>query len=431
MFGKSETEVLVVGAGPIGMFTALRLAENGVQVELIDTEWRTAAQSYAGVLHPRSLKLLHQAGLAEKILEAGRRIETIAFYEGQSRGAELRLSDLPVEFPFLLALPQSALEILLEQKLKAQSGVKVHWNHRLSDLQTAGERVVASIDKLEETAQGYSVPTFEWIVKKRLQTRAAFVIGADGHNSFVRQSLGLDLEYAGHPEMFAVYEFETDSQCACVENEVRIVLDESTTNVCWPLPGNRCRWSFQLVAGDVSSDADAKERTAVVFEQPGYDQVTQEHLHRFIQERAPWFKASVKAIDWSTAVQFERRMARSFGRDHCWLVGDAGHQTGPVGMQSMNVGLREADELAGVLTRILRQKAPVNLLDQYAQGRRSEWRQLLGLTGALSLRAATPALVRQRVGKILPCLPASGEELSHLLDQLGLDLAPNACACAA
>ncbi len=430
MFGKSETDVLMVGAGPVGMFTALLLADNGIKVEIVDTEWRTAARSYAGVLHPGSLALLDRAGLAPEILELGRRIDSVGFYEGASRQAEIRLAELPVDFPFLLALPQSALESLLENKLQSRSGVKVQWNHRLSDLQPEGDSIIASVDQLAETAQGYGVPTFEWIVKKTRQTRASFVVGADGHNSFVRQSTGIEQETFGEPEKFAVYEFETEGTGPGSHEEVRIVLDDQTTNVCWPLPNRRCRWSFQLGAGEVSSDADGKARSAVVFEEPAFDQVTKDHLHLFVQERAPWFKANIKEIDWSIAVQFQKRLARQLGRDRCWLIGDAAHQTGPVGMQSMNVGLREAVELADLLTRILRDKASPHLLETYNQSRRNEWQQLLGINRELRPRGTASPWVQRRCGKMLPVIPAAGAELPQLLDQLGLDLKPAALAAA-
>jgi 2-polyprenyl-6-methoxyphenol hydroxylase-like FAD-dependent oxidoreductase len=78
----------------------------------------------------------------------------------------------------------------------------------------------------------------EWVVGKTLRIRAGFVIGADGHHSQVRQCLGIDYEPLSEPIAFEVYEFETD---APLGSDVRVVLDDQTTNVLWPLPGDRCR----------------------------------------------------------------------------------------------------------------------------------------------------------------------------------------------
>src|SRR5689334_19118567 len=116
---ETQTEVLVVGAGPVGLWSALLLAERGIEVALIDRETRTTARSYACAVHPGTLRLLDRLGLAQSVIERGRRVDTVAFYDGPNRQAEVCLSKLGGEFPFLVILPQNALENLLEQRLRA------------------------------------------------------------------------------------------------------------------------------------------------------------------------------------------------------------------------------------------------------------------------------------------------------------------------
>src|SRR6266542_217796 len=113
IMSERKTEVLVVGAGPTGLLTALLLAEAGIEVQIIDRKERTAAHSYACALHGKTLKLLHGLGLADSILERGRRVHTMAFYDGESRRGETRFSELGGEYPFLVVLPQSDLEAIL------------------------------------------------------------------------------------------------------------------------------------------------------------------------------------------------------------------------------------------------------------------------------------------------------------------------------
>ena len=72
-----------------------------------------------------------------------------------------------------------------------------------------------------------------------------------------------------------------------------------------------------------------------------------------IAERATWFRGRIDQINWRIMVRFERRLAKSFGQNRVWLAGDAGHLTGPAGMHSMNVGLREALDLAAILDGVL------------------------------------------------------------------------------
>jgi 2-polyprenyl-6-methoxyphenol hydroxylase-like FAD-dependent oxidoreductase len=415
---EDRIEVLVVGAGPVGMLTALRLAESGIGVQLIDQESRTAGRSYACALHPGTLQLLDEAGVAREAIQRGQRIETVAFYEGDLRRAEVKLSQLPGEFPFVLVLAQSVLEDLLEKKLKERGGLKVHWNHRLADLAMKDGAAAATIEEMALGGKGYIVPDFEMEVKKTVSARADFVVGADGQNSVVRQRLGIACEETGEPELFTVYELETEAK---LPPEMRIVLHEQTVSVLWPFAENKCRWSFQWSQAEAPADFPQKDRNRfTIAECPG-EKDSRHQVQQLLGARAPWFQAGIKAVGWGADIQFEHRLARQFGRERAWLAGDAAHQTGPVGMQSMNMGMREGADLAAKLKRILRDKGSPELLEAYNLEHRTEWEQLLGLKGDPKAGAATGAWVRQHGGRLSPCLPALGRDLTLLLRQLGLE----------
>jgi len=414
---EERTEVLVVGAGPVGLLAAILLAEAGIEVRIIDREERTTVRSYACALHPRTLKLLDRMGLAASMIERGRRVEKIAFYDGATRQAEVKLSQLGGEFPFMVILPQNVFEDALEQRLR-KAGVAVNWNYRFNDLQSGAGEVAATVEELGATATGYIVPHWETVVKRSFSVHAQFLIGADGYGSLVRQRLGIEHTRVGGPEFFAAYEFEPAEK---VEDEVRVVLDQSSTNVLWPLLGNRYRWTFQLLKSEMANEFPEKERQGARLAQTAVDESIRQYVEKVAKKRAPWFAAGVKEIAWCTEVVFEQRVARQFGRERCWLAGDAAHQTGPVGVQSMNVGMAEAATLAGSLRRILREKAPLNLLETCDHELQAEWRRLLGLTGGLKPRTDTAPWVRERRGRILSCLPASHEDLAPLGEQLGLD----------
>jgi 2-polyprenyl-6-methoxyphenol hydroxylase-like FAD-dependent oxidoreductase len=408
-----RTEVLVVGAGPVGLWTALLLAKAGIEVAVIDHEQRTTTRSYACALHPRTLKLLHRHDLAKGLVERGRKAVAVAFCEGTVRHTSVNFTEKGSEFPFLLILPQNILETTLEQKLR-EAGVNVLWNHRFDDFEEEVEAVAATVERLGGTSTGYIVPHWETVVEEQWKVHARFLLGADGLHSLVRERAGIECERISPPEFFAAYEFSSDE---AAPDEVRVVLDDFTTNVLWPLPGNRARWTFQLAHS--SAGFPEKERRTAMKQ---VDEKIRGYVQRVAKSRAPWFTANVQHIAWCTEVAFERRMAREFGRNGCWLLGDAAHQTGPVGVQSMNAGFVEAEALVGILKKILRDNAPATLLDEYQRQQRDEWRRLLGATGGLQPRRDTDSWVASRAARILPCLPGTGAEVVRLAEQLRLDL---------
>ena len=409
-----RTEVLVVGAGPVGLWTALVLAQADIEVCIVDRETRTAARSYACALHPRTLKFLQDAGLSEAAIALGRKVTKVAFYEGPERKAEIKIDGHGTEFPFLLILPQSELEKLLEQKLR-QTGVSVHWNHRFENVVEAEDEVTSAIEELGGTATGYIVPHWEMVVKHRAQVRSQFLIGADGHGSLVRQRLGVEIMRAGQTERFAAYEFESAEPAL---DEIRIALDSTTTNVLWPLGENRCRWTFQLKEG--VPEFPEKERRAVHLDQPLIDERLRQFVQKEARKRAPWFSAEVKRVTWCSEVAFERKLVQPFGRNRCWLLGDAAHQTGPAGVQSMNAGFAEGAALADKLRPILREDSPLQILDECNQIWQAEWKQMLGLANQPAAGSQTAAWVVAHAPQLLSCLPAVATDFARLAEQLGL-----------
>jgi 2-polyprenyl-6-methoxyphenol hydroxylase-like FAD-dependent oxidoreductase len=416
---ERKTEVLVVGAGPTGLLTALMLAEAGIDVQIIDGEERTASRSYACALHGKTIELLDRCGVAEPILQCGRQVHRIAFYDGESRRAETNFAELGGRFPFLLVLPQNMLEKILELRLRER--VKVKWNHRFDGFQRQNrDEVVVTVEELEGTALGYIVPHWETVVKRQVAIRTQFVVGADGRNSLVRRRLGIESETSGTPESIVACEFTAGTVS---QNEVRVVMDDMTTNVLWPLSDDKYRWTFQLIHSEAPVEFPQKERCSATPGEQVLNKQIRTNLQKLIQHRAPWFSGEINEILWCKQAVFEHRLARSFGRDRCWLAGDAAHQTGPVGVQSLNAGFGEAEALAGILKQILRDEAPLAALENYDRERQNVWRRLLGWTGGLSPNSGHNIWLGRRAARLLSCLPASGDDLSRLAGQLGLEFA--------
>jgi len=106
----SSRHIAVIGAGPVGLVTALFLQQHGVRVEIVDTHHRSTQHSYALAIHPRTLRILDEAGLSEELISAGRKLTKVAYYEGRERRAEIDYSALASKHPYLLIVRQSLLE---------------------------------------------------------------------------------------------------------------------------------------------------------------------------------------------------------------------------------------------------------------------------------------------------------------------------------
>jgi 2-polyprenyl-6-methoxyphenol hydroxylase-like FAD-dependent oxidoreductase len=400
MFRHPDPEVLVVGAGPVGLAAALFLQQHGVRVEVVDMEQRTTQQSYALAIHPSTLRILDEAGLSEGLIRAGRKLTKVAYYEGRERRAEIDYSALASRHPYLLVVRQSLLEKAAEEALR-QKKLKVLWGHRLQALTMDGATVRAEVAKLDQVQTGYAVAGSEWVVVRSETIRPAYVIGADGYDSSVRRMAGIEMaEHGG--QVFSVYEIEATGELPA---EVRVMLDPDLTSVYWPLEEGRCRWGFQI--------QDASEHAA-----------SMERLQQLIAARAPWCTARPTQMYWSTVALFESRLARSFGKGSIWLAGDAAHQAAPVGVQSMNSGLVEARELAARMVRILRGGGAASLLEEFATETHEAWQWLLGAGREVRALPGADPWVRQTRARILACIPASGDDLEPLLGQIGLTAAP-------
>ena len=431
MFGKKPAEVLIAGAGPVGLFTALCLARRGVAAHVVDTGVWACTHSYALALHPQTLGLFREVGLLDEVRGQCYPVRSLALADPAGPRVRLPL-DSGGPGDYLAVLRQDALEGLLERAL-SQFDIPVQWRNELNSVTAGPDWVEAAIDRYEQESRGYVVAHTEWVVAGSSTSEYSFVVGADGYNSRVRRTLGYDFPEVGPAQYFAVFELSTDSD---LQNEMSVVFGDGTADVLWPLPGGECRWSFMLPQYSDPSMEGIKN----VLESSGFghfptertkdrvmrsegvqsEVLSDENLQRLIAARAPWFQAKIKAVKWRSVVRFERRMSSGFGAGRLWLAGDSAHLTGPVGVQSMNAGLAEARDLASTLARILRDGEPSSILADYDRRSMATWRQLHGQNAPIQPSPATDPWIAAHAAELLSCLPATGARLSLMAAELGL-----------
>mgnify|MGYP005852808071 CR=1 FL=1 len=416
---KTETtNVLIAGGGPVGLTTALCLQAHGIRSTVLEAKPRGVTHSYALALHPASLEILESVGVLDDVLEGALPVSRVVVHADSRRLATVAVAPHGARHPFLAVTGQDRLEAALVRALEAR-GVMVRWSHRLARFQPHAEGITAEIDELEERVIGYATARFDWMVSRTHTIDAGFLIGADGHMSLVRRQSEIEFPEVAPAEHYAVFEFQVRGT---VPDEVVIVLHPEGMAVLWPLPGGRARWSFAVTpqtAGEIGRDKD--HEPVQLFGPGAFPALEAQLFERLLAERAPWFTAGIERVYWRMLVRFERRLADAFGRGRVWLAGDAAHLTGPAGIQSMNVGLREARTLADALASD-RHRAGIRDLDHYGTHARDEWRRLLGLSGSVAVGAGAPSEVAGSVTQVLAALPGSGRALAEMAGGLGLTL---------
>jgi 2-polyprenyl-6-methoxyphenol hydroxylase-like FAD-dependent oxidoreductase len=241
--------------------------------------------------------------------------------------------------------------------------------------------------------------------------------------------LGLSFPEVAPCAWFAVFEFRSDSN---VNDEVRVVLADDSTNVLWPLGDGWFRWSFQL-PGYTDPDVERLAKYRQRFGEPtervkdrldgtsgDLNTLPDERLAGLMRERAPWFTGSIDEVGWRTVVRFERRLATGFGKGRCWLVGDAAHLGAPMAVQSLNVGLAEAHDLSRAIVASLRDGRGTEPLEGYENRYMAEWKRLQGVERTIEPLPQVDPWVWENRDRLLSCLPAHGAELSALASQLRL-----------
>ncbi|HEV8240134.1 MAG TPA: NAD(P)/FAD-dependent oxidoreductase [Thermoanaerobaculia bacterium] len=400
----SDLDVLVVGAGPVGMMAALSLQRAGFAVEIVDEGQRRAGHSYAVGLHPRSVLLLERLGALELLLPFAQRIDGVTL-RGDGEERRLPLQGLPDSHDFGLAVPQSRLEEVLEKALR-QRGVAVGWNQRLHQLDPDVDPPLAVVDVLRHDTSDSPFAEEPAAIDRRRLLRPRLVIGADGHRSTVARKLGIAAPNGGPARTFAAFEVRLPER-ACAR-DLQLLLGRGTVDAVWPLRDGWSRCTFEV---DAVPELDAaprrKERTTWWI---GSAEM-RELFARLWSERAPQLPMPTE-VGWTGAARFEHGLAASWGRGRVWLLGDAAHLASPLASHSLNRGFHEADALATTLRSTAGGDAAA-ALSAWAESSRRLWRQL-----AVAPVGGDDPWLAPYAEKLPAALPATGAALRELLSRL-------------
>ncbi|MYW97969.1 FAD-dependent oxidoreductase [Amycolatopsis rubida] len=348
MRGSADYQVLVVGAGPVGMTAAHELVRRGVAVRLIDKAAGPATTSRATANHARNLEVYHQMGLLDRALERGQRAENFSIHRNGRMLVRFGTdyTRLPTRFPFTLQLDQIHTEEILRDRL-ADFGVRVEWGVEIGGLTQDPRRVRAELRARGETER-VEVP---WL------------IGADGAHSFVRKSLGLSM-IGDSMEEWTVADARLDVDLS--RDSLHLVHVDGGTVLLVPFPTPR-KW--RLLDTSEVHEADGEEDYARVGER--FERKLGKALRR---------KVAVETPSWVSTFTIQQRMIPRMQVARCFVAGDAAHVHSPASGQGMNTGMQDAHNLGWKLADVIRGVASPELLESYSAERVPVGETLLGST---------------------------------------------------
>ncbi len=396
MATKTDTpEVLVVGAGPVGLTMACELARHGVPCRIVDENPGPTDQSRALGVQARTLEVFEDVGVVDEVLAEARKLHGFAAFADGRRIAHVTydLEGLETPYPFLLILPQGRTEHILAERLSSH-GIEVERGTKLQAMTQDGPGVSATLVDAEGKASEVRVP---WL------------IGCDGARSVVRKALGLSFEGAEYEESFLLADVKLDWDRP--EDEITAFLAPEGQFIAFPFhePG---RWRLVLVSFGPVEAADAEPSKVVA--------LFQAKLHE--QGHA---EAVVSDPTWTSAFRIHRRVAGQFREGRCFVAGDAAHIHSPAGGQGMNTGIQDAYNLAWKLALVIRGDSPDALLDSYSAERRPV---ALGVihgtdlaTRIVALRNPVARAVRDRLASLVGEFDFVARRLSKVLSELDVE----------
>ncbi|HVY62138.1 MAG TPA: FAD-dependent monooxygenase [Planctomycetota bacterium] len=338
MSSEPDVDVLIAGAGPTGLTLACELARRGVAARVVDRAAARSTWSKALAIHARTTEALEAMGIADRFLAAGARIRTFNAYAGADRLLQASFDGLDSPFPFVVVLPQSETERILEERLRELGG----------RLDREAEFVSFAQDEAGVTARLRDAAGGEG------EVRARWLVGCDGAHSAVRHALGIEFEGASYEETFALADVRLETDLA--RDGVHSFLAPEGVLALFPFPEAGLWRVVADITGKTPAGAPRREPPL-------------EEVQALLDARGP---RGMRASDprWASTFRFHRRLAARWRAGRVFLAGDAAHIHSPAGGQGMNTGMQDALNLAWKLALVARGRGREALLDSYEAERR-------------------------------------------------------------
>jgi 3-(3-hydroxy-phenyl)propionate hydroxylase len=379
--------VVVVGAGPTGVTAATLLAKRGVKVLVLDRWAGVFPQPRAVHLDDEIYRILGQLGVAGEFAHISRPSQGLRLMDARHRVyADFRRNqeNSTHGYPQANMFDQPDLEILLRENMQLQPTITFRGDVDVTDVRQADESLV----QIELTDRSTGA---------RETVEAQYVLGCDGANSIVRESIGATMRDLNFEQRWLVVDVNTDHDLGQWEG-VHQVCDTDRAATYMRIGDRRYRWEFQLNDNETSGDFASMQRLQPLLE--------------------PWTGTTpstdlevVRVAEYT----FRARLADRWRDRNIFILGDAAHLTPPFIGQGMGAGMRDAANLAWKLAAVVDGTLPSTALDSYEVERRPHAQHMIRLAmtvGTLMTRGGRAGdVLRRLIAPRLHLIPGLRDKL--------------------
>ena len=380
-----DTDILIVGAGPVGLFLANECARRGLSYRVVEARPGQSEHSKALAIFPRTMEVFDMAGLVDPFLRVANRVTSVQVVTSSKTLANMRFEPHESPYQFVAMVPQDVTEKFLVEALQERGG-HVEYETSFISAEQENDRVNATLER-----QGH-----------RFTLTVAFVVGCDGAHSTVRHMLNLPFEGAQYNDLFILADAETNDVLPA--DQLQLCPSEHGPVAIFPMSATRRR----IVATVASAESDA----------PSLEMVQQ-----VLRQRGP-AGFEVHRLLWSSYFRIHHRQVAQLRVGRMFVAGDAAHIHSPFGGQGMNTGLHDIWNLAWKLDFALRGHANEALLNSYSAERRPVIKQVIETTHLLTKAMGTPnkfaQAIRDRVIPMVSRLAPFQHAFVQRLSELGI-----------